>query len=380
MSHEFIIIGAGAYGCAVAYHLARRGRSVKVLEAATVAAGASGGGGKRGVRGNRRDLRELHLMHEAYELWPNLADELGAPTGYVRTGGLSLIEEEAVGMRGGLVAAEAIAYGQSCRGVPTELWGAEAVREHLPQVTPSVKGALYAPRDGVAGQEATTLAYAHAARQHGADIEESCTVTRIVDGASSRGAAVDTAESGRFIATHGVLIAANSMTPELLAENFDYRLPTWTVYPQAIWLRSEHQPQCPFLIGHDSRVLSMKLVQDHTIQLSGGWRGRYDEATGVGAPVEKNVAASIAQLEATFPGLGALQRESIQASRPEAGSADQIPIVDRVPKSQRIFFATGWSGHGWALLPALSGYLADYVAAGKRPHEIAHLSARRFER
>ena len=56
------------------------------------AGGASGGKGKRGVRANGRDLRELPLMRMAYERWPALQGEIGAPTGYERTGHLQLIE------------------------------------------------------------------------------------------------------------------------------------------------------------------------------------------------------------------------------------------------------------------------------------------------
>src|SRR5581483_4950274 len=91
-SREYVIVGGGVYGAGVARELARQGADVLLLEADTIASGASGGLGKRGVRACGRDVRELPLMRIAYELWPTLADEIGASTGYDRTGHLVLME------------------------------------------------------------------------------------------------------------------------------------------------------------------------------------------------------------------------------------------------------------------------------------------------
>ena len=70
---EFVIVGGGIYGCAVAWELAKRGADVLLLEAQSIASGASGGLGERGVRANGRDLRELPLMRLAYDIWPSAA-------------------------------------------------------------------------------------------------------------------------------------------------------------------------------------------------------------------------------------------------------------------------------------------------------------------
>ena len=74
---DYVIIGGGVYGCATAWHLAKAGASVTVLERWTVASGASGGPGHRGVRANWRDRRELPLMREAYPVWDALHETLG---------------------------------------------------------------------------------------------------------------------------------------------------------------------------------------------------------------------------------------------------------------------------------------------------------------
>ena len=69
---DYLVIGAGVYGTATAWWLAKGGASVRVLDERDVATRASGGPGRRGVRANGRDVRELPLMRRAYEVWPNL--------------------------------------------------------------------------------------------------------------------------------------------------------------------------------------------------------------------------------------------------------------------------------------------------------------------
>src|SRR4051812_530752 len=88
---DFVVVGGGVYGAALAYELVVRGASVALLEAGRLAERASGGPGKRGVRANGRNSRELPLAREALALWPTLSQELGADTGFEQLGGLMLV-------------------------------------------------------------------------------------------------------------------------------------------------------------------------------------------------------------------------------------------------------------------------------------------------
>ena len=94
MKADFVIVGGGVYGCGVAWHLAKQGADVLLLEANTIASGASGGLGKRGVRANGRHHAKLPLMAMAYQQWPTLHEEIDHFTGYERCGLLLLIERE----------------------------------------------------------------------------------------------------------------------------------------------------------------------------------------------------------------------------------------------------------------------------------------------
>ena len=168
MRYDYVVIGGGVYGCAAAWELARRGVHVLLLEARTVASGASGGLGKRGVRACGRDPRELPLMRLAYDLWPVLAGEIGAATGYERTGLLHLFEREPGDLDGGWASAPARAWAQRQRGIVTEVLDHDAVRALEPDVCDAVNGGLYCPDDGIADHTATTRGLAAAAARLGA--------------------------------------------------------------------------------------------------------------------------------------------------------------------------------------------------------------------
>ena len=88
---DVIVIGGGIIGCATAYYLSKRGKSVIVLEASENIGngGSSRNGG--GVLQSGRDPRELPLaMYGIKELWPGLSEELGVDCEYHKDGNLRL--------------------------------------------------------------------------------------------------------------------------------------------------------------------------------------------------------------------------------------------------------------------------------------------------
>lgn len=376
MRYDHVVVGAGVYGCAVAQALAERGRSVVVLESGTIGCGASGGPGKRGVRGNRRTLRELPLVARAYELWPQLSDRLGADIGYDRTGGVCLIEEEDTGLVGGLVAAEAHAQVQSGAGVPTEVLGRERVLELLPEVSDGVRGGLYCPLDGAVDQNATTRAYADAARARGAVVVEGAAVTAFEqDGRLVR--AVLTEDGARYEVTRSVLLANNAGARPLLLRELGVTLPIWPMHPQVVLMRPQGESPVPVLVGHDHRRLALKTIEDGLVMASAGWRGRRGAHEQGGVTVPELVDGNVREAHAVFPVLAQAEVVAADASRQEAYTQDEIPIVDLLPGSNA-FVATGWTGHGFAIAPAVAELLAAWMEHGGRPTPLAPFRLDRF--
>src|SRR5437660_1146981 len=93
---EIAIIGGGVIGSSIAYHLARQGHNVLVIEqapdvASTPAASWASAGG---VRRQGRHPAEAQLASEAIERWQTLEQELEADLHYRRGGNLLLAESE----------------------------------------------------------------------------------------------------------------------------------------------------------------------------------------------------------------------------------------------------------------------------------------------
>ena len=377
--YDFTIVGAGAYGCATAYHLAKAGSSVVVIDAGKIASGASGGFGKRGIRTNMRDPRELDLVRQAHAKWPTLSDELVADTGFERIGGVCLVEDVPSGLSAGVASAKRRAVVQSDFGIPTEYWDQAVLRDKLPGVADSIDGALYSPLDGVASQEATTVGYARAAQQHGAVFVEDVQVEALVTEASRTISGVLTTSGDRLDASRAVLLTNNVGAARLVQTVTGYELPLWPVLPQVLLVQSEHSPSIPYLTNHQSKVISLKVLKDATIMLSGGWVGAWDnDEQSAGRPVPSRIEGNLDLLRRTFPRLGELTLLSADTSRLESSSVDQVPFVDRIPGTHNAYVATGWSGHGWALLPIVAERLAAWLLTGRKPVEFEQFAIARL--
>lgn len=372
MHAEFVIVGGGIYGVATALALARRGAEVLVLEARDIAAGASGGLGKRGVRANGRDIRELPLMRLAYDLWPTLDQELGAPTGYERIGHLQLYERHH-----DIGAAAVRARVQSAMGIPTEHLAGGRVRDIEPCLGAQVLGGLHAPLDGVADHEATTRAYAKAAERAGATIRTGARVVGISHG-TGRVHGV-TLEDGSSVAVgRELLLLANGGMSGLLEEHLQCRLPVWTVFPQVV--RSTPAPTAPFhsLIGHMHRPVALKMIPGGSVMLSGGWRGRWNPESGRGETMATSVTGNWAEAVSLFPPMAELQIVEAVADRAETTCLDLVPVIDRVPGVSNALVASGWSGHGWAIAPAVAPLLAEWALTGDAPDILRPFALSRF--
>jgi sarcosine oxidase subunit beta len=369
---DFVVVGGGVYGAGVAWELARRGAEVLVLEARQVACGASGGLGERGVRANGRDVRELPLIHLAYELWPGLEEQIGAPTGYERTGHLYLIEQQQ-----DYDGAAVQAWMQEQQGIPTQLVPGEALREIEPYLSEQVIAALYCPKDGVADHTAITRGLAHAAQRLGAVVREQTQVVSL-ERQGDRVTAVLTAEQERIVVKRCLLLLANAQVPDILRSQYGVALPVWRILPQIVLTEPVIPMPVYHLIGHAHRRLAIKATPDDRVMISGGWRGQWNPRTGQGETRPDQVEGNVAEAVAVYPCLEGVAVAEAVADRPETQTLDGIPIIDLVPGTSNAFFATGWSGHGWAIAPAVCQLLAAWVYTGTAPALLRPFAYSRF--
>lgn len=90
LSTDYLVLGAGAAGTAAAYHLARRGERVTLVEQFAIGHDrGSSHGPSRIIRYSYADPAYARLMPAAFTAWRDLEADAGEAV-YVRTGGVSL--------------------------------------------------------------------------------------------------------------------------------------------------------------------------------------------------------------------------------------------------------------------------------------------------
>src|SRR5262249_1382666 len=173
---EVVVIGAGIYGCATAYFLARFGVDVLVVDAGDIGAEASGANAgnlhlqlspfshaTKSAEWVREFAAMLPFFRDALVLWKRLEKELDCEFGMRFPGGI-MGAETAEQMR---VLEEKVALERE-HGLTTEMIDGAQLRAIAPYVADHVLGASYCPDEGVANALAAVAGLAEGARAAGA--------------------------------------------------------------------------------------------------------------------------------------------------------------------------------------------------------------------
>jgi sarcosine oxidase, subunit beta len=156
------------------------------------------------------------------------------------------------------------------------------------------------------------------------------------------------------------------------------QLPLWTILPQALRVRPAGASPVGLLVGHDHRTVSLKTVEDGVVMVSGGWLGRARTGTTAGEVVPEQVEGNLREAAEVFPALAGARLLEAAADRPESCAQDQVPVIDVVPGSRNVLVAAGWTGHGFAIAPAVAESLGDWMLSGRRPRALDPFTADRF--
>ena len=357
---DVIVVGAGVQGASLAFHLARRGSNVLVLERSAVGAGATGR--SSGFVRMHYDLElETRLAWASYPYFANWADRVGeGDPGFVRTGFLQLVPAAvADALRANVAAHQRL-------GVPTQAIGPEDVARLVPGiVTDDIEAAAYEPESGYADPTGTAAGFLAEARRNGARFVRGCRVSGLaVNG--ERVVGVDS-DAGRFEAPV-VVIAGGAWSAELAAT-------AGVTVPVTAWRHDTAYFGLP-----DGRVADVPIVIDHALEVYFRPEGRDLLLVGLeagnvvgGSPdrpmeplAESTVEDMVERVCRRLPWMAAGTFRTAHGGQ-DGISPDQRAILGPAGAGgpDGLWLACGFSGTGFKTAPAVGASLAEWILDGR---------------
>lgn len=366
-SASVVIIGGGVIGVSTAYHLAAAGvPDVVLLERNSLGSGstckAAGG-----VRAQFSDPVNIMLGARSLETFADFPARFGQEIDFHQVGYLFLLETAHA-----VSAFEANVALQNDLGIPSRMIDVEEAKRLSPLIsTEGLLAAAYSPIDGHCTPESVVLGYATAARRAGATLIPNCTVTGLqIDGGAVR--AVQTPDG--LIHTDTVVCAAGAWSAEV-GGWAGVDLPVTPLRRQILVTEAipKLPPHTPFTIDFETSYYFHREGPGLLVGMSDP-----DETPGF----------RLNRSDAWLSRLGtALQRRTpaiadIGIASGWAGLYEMTPdhnaLIGRASGVEWFLYATGFSGHGFLMGPAVGEVMRD-LYLGREPFvDVSALTADRF--
>jgi sarcosine oxidase subunit beta len=370
MSHvKVAVIGAGIVGASCAYHLARRGAAVTVLERAPLPATGSTAKSAAGIRhqfSHPENVRMSRYSAGEFERFERLT---GMSAGYRKVGYLFLLNAEQLpdwreqaAMQRGL-------------GARVDLLSLRDLAERYPLVARSgLAGASFGPDDGVVDPNAVTFGFLRAAQALGAGLrlgEEVLTLE------PARGRWRLTTSQGRYQA-EVIVNAAGAFAGEV-ARRAGFELPVLP-YRRNVYMTgpAQYPHPSPLIIDLTTGVWARSEGERFIVGLSNPDEAPSDAQAVDWAWMEHCLGLATSR----FP---FLEAAGIDRRRSWAGlyeiTPDHLPVLGRMPGAAGFVNACGFSGHGVQHAPATGLIVAEEVVDGAvSSFDIADFRFERFAR
>ncbi|NPD68659.1 FAD-binding oxidoreductase (plasmid) [Lichenicola cladoniae] len=349
------VLGSGVIGASIAYHLAKAGARVVLIDAAEPAVAPSASWASAGgLRSQGRHGPEQAISIMAAARWRTLEQELDADLGVLLGGHLHVAETEAE-------EAAVLARVQADRdaGIAIEQVGAREIREIAPDLSAHLRLGAWTPDDGQANPARVAQAFARAAERHGAACLLRSPAQPLVELGRVTGLLLP---SGETLRPEHVILAAGAWSIGWLRE-IGCTLPLrWRGLQM---LLSDASPaRVSPTVTAVGRNLSLKQSPSGGIIIGGRWFARPVGAAPAVEPIEDHVLRQWAGATAILPDLRnrVLQRSWAGA---EAQTLDSMPFIGSLGETG-VYLATGFSNHGFQVSPMIGALVADDLLGQKQ--------------
>jgi sarcosine oxidase subunit beta len=364
---EVVIVGGGAMGTSIAFHLAEAGvRDVVLLERDELGTGstckAAGG-----VRAQFSDRINIELGARSLEAFARFGERPGQEIDLHRVGYLFLLSTPA-----DVASFERDVALQNEMGVDSRIISVAEAKKLSPLIeTDGLLAAAWSPDDGHCTPESVVLGYATAARRHGASLFTGVTVT----GMERSGDLVRIVRTDRGDITAGTVICAAGAWSAAVGDMAGSALPVTPLRRQIIF--TEPMPDLaevvPFTIDFASTYYfhregrGLLMGMSDPVQEPGFHLGYSDEwLPRLGAAIERRA-----------PGLLDVGLCNGWAGLYEV-TPDHNAIIGRSTTTQNFLYATGFSGHGFLQAPAVGEVVRDLYLDREPVVDVSPLTADRF--
>jgi len=363
---EVVVVGGGAVGTSIAFHLAEAGTGVCLLERDALSSGSTSRAAG-GVRTQFSDPLNIAIGLRGVDAFTRFAERPGWEIDFRQVGYLFLLDrpedverfERSVALQNEL-------------GVPSRVVEvAEAGRLSPLAGLDGVLAATFCPLDGHASPEAVAQGYAAGARSHGADVVTGCSATAVaLDGGEVRGVVTDQGT----IETDTVVCAAGVWSP-IFASTAGVELPVEPVFREVV-------TTSPVEALPDPIPLTVDFTTGFYFHREGpglliGMSDR-NQAPGFDAPTDpawlEHVTEVAARRAPSFLDMGLAHGwKGYYEITP-----DHNALVGQAPELERFFYATGFSGHGFMQAPAVGEIMRDLILDREPFVDVSPLAAERF--
>ena len=364
-----VLIGGGAVGLSVAYHLARGGMAgVALLEKGLLGEGSTGACAG-GVRLDYSSEVNVRFSLASMPRWETFGEEFGVDPGFRRVGYLMLAEKN----EHWRILRENRALHERLR-VPTELLSPGEIKNRWPFIqTEDLLGGTYCGADGYVGPQEAVQGYARSCRASGVRIFQGTAATGIqIEGTKVR--AVETKKG--VIETERAVCCAGPWASEV------GRMAGLDIPVKPIRRQVFVSGPVPSLPG--DLPLTTDLAQ-HTCYKPEGegylLYGPQDTEPSYNTKVDwEAVEWAVDRAVRRIPALG-----SATILRGWAGlyeiSPDNHGLMGGVDGLEGFSVAAGFSGHGFQHSPAAGQALAEFILEGEaKVVDISPLSLDRFQK